>query len=77
MRACEPIFGRVGGLGIRRRPRGIDKPVSKRILILGDDQEFVLSARALLAKHYDVTATGSGEAGLALAERLVPDLVLL
>ena len=51
--------------------------MSTRILILGEDRAFVESARALLSRHYDTVAADAGQDPLALAQRLVPDLVLL
>lgn len=53
-----------------------DRP--KQILLVDDDREIVESIRiALSAKGYEVTIARDGNQGLALAERIDPDLVIL
>jgi DNA-binding response OmpR family regulator len=51
---------------------------SKRILLVDDDQEIVESMRTILeAKGYEVMVARDGNQGLALAERELPDLLIL
>ena len=50
----------------------------KRILIVDDDPEIVESMRTILeAKGYQVMVARDGNQGLALAEREMPDLLIL
>ena len=50
----------------------------KRILLVDDDPEIVESMRTVLeAKGYDVMVARDGNQGLALAEREMPDLLIL
>ena len=50
----------------------------KRILLVDDDQEIVESMRTILeAKGYQVMVARDGNQGLALAERELPDLLIL
>ena len=56
------------------------KPVArqKRILLVDDDPEIVESMRTILeAKGYEVMVARDGNQGLALAERELPDLLIL
>jgi len=51
---------------------------NKRILLVDDDPEIVESMRTVLeAKGYDVMVARDGNQGLALAEREMPDLLIL
>ncbi len=51
---------------------------SKRILLVDDDQEIVESMRTILeAKGYTVMVARDGNQGLAVAEREMPDLLIL
>ena len=51
---------------------------TKRILLVGDDQEIVESMRlALEASGYQILIARDGNQGLAMAEREDPDLVIL
>ena len=51
---------------------------SKRILVVDDDAEIVESMRTILeAKGYQVMVARDGNQGLALAEREMPDLLVL
>ena len=53
-----------------------DRP--KRILLVDDDREIIESMRvALGALGYEVSIARDGNQGLALAERIDPDLVIL
>jgi DNA-binding response OmpR family regulator len=57
-----------------------DKPVSKnkRILLVDDDPEIIESLRTVLeGKGYQVMVARDGNQGLALAEREMPDLLIL
>ena len=50
----------------------------KRILLVDDDPEIVESMRTVLeAKGYEVMVARDGNQGLALAERELPDLLIL
>ena len=50
----------------------------KRILIVDDDPEIIESMRTILeAKGYQVMVARDGNQGLALAEREMPDLLIL
>jgi two-component system, OmpR family, alkaline phosphatase synthesis response regulator PhoP len=50
----------------------------KRILLIDDDEDLVLSTRLILeAAGYRVDSAADGDAGLAAAEAHKPDLVLL
>ena len=52
--------------------------VTKRILLVDDDAEIVESMRTVLeAKGYQVMVARDGNQGLALAEREMPDLLVL
>lgn len=52
--------------------------VSKTILVLDDDPEIVAALRTVLERHqYRVLTASDGNAGLALAERDRPDLVVV
>ena len=54
------------------------EPKQKRILIVDDDYEIVDALRyALEAKGFEVMIARDGNQGLAMAEREVPDLVIL
>jgi len=49
-----------------------------RILVVDDEQEIRRAVgRALTARGYEIEAVGDGEAALAAAERLAPDLIVL
>jgi DNA-binding response OmpR family regulator len=49
-----------------------------RVLIIDDDPAFVKATQAILEAHgYEVFSASGGEAGLAKAVELTPDLVLL
>ncbi|HLJ92675.1 MAG TPA: response regulator transcription factor [Gemmataceae bacterium] len=51
---------------------------SKTILVLDDDPEIVAALRTILERHqYRVLTASDGNAGLALAERDRPDLVVV
>ncbi len=51
---------------------------TKRILVVDDDAEIVESMRTILeAKGYQVMVARDGNQGLALAEREMPDLLVL
>jgi DNA-binding response OmpR family regulator len=51
---------------------------SKRILLVDDDPEIIESMRSVLeAKGYQVLVARDGNQGLALAERELPDLLIL
>ena len=50
----------------------------KRILVVDDDPEIIESMRTVLeAKGYQVMVARDGNQGLALAEREIPDLLIL
>jgi DNA-binding response OmpR family regulator len=49
----------------------------KRILIVDDDRDLREVMRTVLEKQYKVQEAGSAKEGLAAAEKIVPDLVLL
>lgn len=60
----------------RRDDSSQDRP--KRILLVDDDREIIESMRvALDALGYEVSVARDGNQGLALAERVDPDLVIL
>jgi len=60
----------------RREDTSDDRP--KRILLVDDDREIIESMRvALGALGYEVSIARDGNQGLALAERIDPDLVIL
>ncbi len=61
-------------------PHARETPVSKgkRILLVDDDPEIVESMRTVLeAKGYEVMVARDGNSGLAMAEREMPDLLIL
>lgn len=52
--------------------------MKKKILIIDDDPQFVLSLKQLLeAQSYEVISAGSGKEGLEMAEVELPDLVTI
>ncbi len=52
--------------------------MKKKILIIDDDPQFVLSLKQLLeAQSYEVISAGSGKEGLQMAEAELPDLVTI
>ena len=52
--------------------------MKKKILIIDDDPQFVLSLKQLLeAQSYEVMSAGSGKEGLEMAEAELPDLVTI
>jgi DNA-binding response OmpR family regulator len=53
-------------------------PKNKRILLVDDDPEIIESLRSVLeGKGYQVMVARDGNQGLALAEREMPDLLIL
>ena len=58
--------------------KSTDSEDRKRILLVDDDSEIIESMRFTLeAKGYQVLVARDGNQGLAMAEREVPDLVIL
>lgn len=54
------------------------EPNGKTVLLVDDDGEIVSSMRAVLeSKGYRIVAAADGNAGLALAERENPDLIVI
>jgi DNA-binding response OmpR family regulator len=50
----------------------------KRVLVIDDDRQFVESTRILLESHgYEVLTAQDGSEGLARAESVSPDLIVL
>ena len=55
-----------------------DNPARKRVVMVDDDQDFVNSCKAVLeSENYEVLTANDGAAGLALAARELPDLIIL
>jgi CheY-like chemotaxis protein len=60
------------------RPRpGPRRPGKPLVLVVEDNPDNMLTARAVLAEHYEVLEAGDGAAALALALSRPPDLVLM
>jgi DNA-binding response OmpR family regulator len=54
------------------------KTAAKRILLVDDDPEIIESLKvALTAKGYEIMVARDGNQGLAMAEREIPNLVIL
>ena len=52
--------------------------MTRKILVIDDEPDILtMVARRLKANQYQVTTAGSGEEGLELAKKYLPDLVLL
>ena len=52
--------------------------MKKKILVIDDDPQFILSLKQLLeAKSYEVISAGSGKEGLEMAAAELPDLVTI
>ena len=49
----------------------------KRVLVVDDDDDMRGLMVLLLGDRYDVAAARDGEEGLAMAQRLLPDLIVL
>lgn len=48
-----------------------------RILVIDDEQQILRALRSILGQQYQVTTTGTGEEGLALATAAQPELIIL
>jgi two-component system KDP operon response regulator KdpE len=48
-----------------------------RILVIDDEQQILRALRTILQQNYEVTVTGTGETGLALATATQPDILIL
>lgn len=56
---------------------GIDDYQNKRILVIDDSSLALRSIKSMLDKKYDITVAMSGEKGMAVAKKILPDLILL
>ena len=68
-------------MGVGAKPREVGRQRErngKRILLVDDDREIVSSMRTVLeARGYEVSTAGDGNAGLAVAQREHPDLIVV
>lgn len=51
--------------------------IKPRILVIDDEQQILRALRTILSQQYQVTTTGTGEEGIALATAIQPDLIIL
>lgn len=76
-RHLRPGAPRVPGAGSAHRPTG-SPLVSKRILIIDDEPNIVISLQFLMERAgYQVQVANDGEAGLAMVRAQPPDLIVL
>ncbi|MEZ4270897.1 MAG: hypothetical protein R3C68_05540 [Myxococcota bacterium] len=57
-------------------PRGKGRGKKPTILVVEDNQDMIRFIGGLLGHEYDVLAAMDGEAGLELAKRMSPDLIV-
>jgi DNA-binding response OmpR family regulator len=74
----ESIGNILGLIFMAKNEQSETQDTKKRILVVDDDHEIIDALRyALEAKGFEVMIARDGNQGLAMAEREVPDLVIL